>query len=157
VNNDIVAFEYILHEENLYENPSWLSTCEECHYQSCNFIWSNGLNHRQIQNLLSELVAECCDLVSYSEVGCVNCIKMLKHIFSLGEEVQVSWNQNTSLFMSFSIHSRCVTLDSSSTLLGICLSLIVILNVKTNSFTHTLWLHQRFSGKTGPIRTPTES
>lgn len=32
------------------------------------FIWWKGLNHRQFQNFLNELGAECSDLLFYSEV-----------------------------------------------------------------------------------------
>jgi hypothetical protein len=53
-----------------------------------NFIWSKGLNRRQFQNLLSELGAQCGDLVYYSEVLWLSHNRMLTHIFSFRKEVQ---------------------------------------------------------------------
>jgi hypothetical protein len=53
-----------------------------------NSIQSKAVNHRQFRNLLSELGAQCGEMVHYSEVWWLSRSKMLKHIFSLREKVQ---------------------------------------------------------------------
>jgi len=48
-----------------------------------NFVRSDGLNHRQIQSLLSEIDSECGKVLCYTEVRSLSHGTALKHILPL--------------------------------------------------------------------------
>jgi hypothetical protein len=82
-NSYIMTFLCMLHQETLCVRPfPRFQYVMSIVTKVVNFIRSRGLNHRQFQNLLSELEAQR-DLVCYSEVRLLSPSKMPKLVFNL--------------------------------------------------------------------------
>jgi hypothetical protein len=88
-NNGTMMFHCIVLQENLCAKSFPGSACDECCYQGCKFYLVQRPQPQQFQKLLSELGAQCGDLVYYSKVQWLSCSNMLKRFFFFfSKEVQ---------------------------------------------------------------------
>ena len=85
--HDFNAFHCIIHQQNLCAKSVKFEHVMKKVISTINFIKSRALNHRQFQQFLEDVEAECRDLIYYCEVRWLSKGKMLKRFYDLKDEI----------------------------------------------------------------------
>uniref|UniRef100_H2YR08 HAT C-terminal dimerisation domain-containing protein n=1 Tax=Ciona savignyi TaxID=51511 RepID=H2YR08_CIOSA len=85
--HDFTAFHCIIHQQNLCAKSVKCDHVMKKVVSTINFIKSRALNHRQFQQFLEDVEAECGDLIYYCEVRWLSKGKMLKRFYDLRDEI----------------------------------------------------------------------
>ena len=89
LNDDIVVFHCIIHQENLCAKTLKFTHVIGPVSQAVNFIRARGFNHRQFQKFLDDLNTSHQDLVYFCEVRWLSKGRMLRRFYDLREEVSL--------------------------------------------------------------------
>ncbi|XP_055600711.1 general transcription factor II-I repeat domain-containing protein 2-like [Uranotaenia lowii] len=84
---DIISAHYIIHQENLSAKTLSIPDVMAFVVKTINFIKARGLNHRQFQQMLTEMEAEYGDLLYYCEIRWLSRGAMLERFYSLRKEI----------------------------------------------------------------------
>lgn len=84
---DIIPAHCIIHQENLCAKTLNIPDVMAFVVKTINFIKARGLNHRQFQQMLTEMEAEYGDLLYYCEVRWLSRGAMLERFYSLRKEI----------------------------------------------------------------------
>ena len=85
--HNFTAFHCIIHQQNLCAKSVKFDHVMKKVVSTINFIKSRALNHRQFQQFLEDVEAECGDLIYYCEVRWLSKGKMLKRFHDLRDEI----------------------------------------------------------------------
>ncbi|XP_032881422.1 general transcription factor II-I repeat domain-containing protein 2A-like [Amblyraja radiata] len=87
INHKIEKMHCLIHQEALCAKSSNLKDVMDVVVRAVNMILSQGLNHRQFQQLLSEAEAQYGDLLYFCDVRWLNRGAMLERVYALREEI----------------------------------------------------------------------
>ncbi|XP_041442018.1 general transcription factor II-I repeat domain-containing protein 2-like [Xenopus laevis] len=135
-NSHLMKYHCIVHPENLCAKALKMDNIMQIVIKAVNFIRAKGLNHRQFQEFLRSIDADCGDVIYFSEVRWLSRGQMLKRFYDLRHEVK-----------SFMVSkAKCVPeLDDENWLTG--LAFLVDLTSHLND------LNMRLQGKNQLINT----
>ncbi|XP_041419118.1 general transcription factor II-I repeat domain-containing protein 2-like [Xenopus laevis] len=87
-NSHLMKYHCIVHQENLCAKALKMDNIMQIVIKAVNFIRAKGLNHRQFQEFLRSIDADCGDVIYFSEVRWLSRGQMLKRFYDLRHEVK---------------------------------------------------------------------
>ena len=87
INNNIVKLQCLIHQEALCAKVASLKNIMDVVLKTVNFILSQGLNHRQFQQLLLEVESQYGNLLYFCNVHWLSRGDMLHRVYRLREEI----------------------------------------------------------------------
>ncbi|XP_065654726.1 general transcription factor II-I repeat domain-containing protein 2A-like [Hydra vulgaris] len=76
INHEIISYHCIIHQEQLCAKVLEMKNVMELVIHTVNFIRSSGLNHRQFKQLLQGCGSEAEDVIYFSQVENIDCLKI---------------------------------------------------------------------------------
>jgi hypothetical protein len=115
------VYHCLIHQENLCAKSVKITNVVTVVAKLVNYIRSQGLNHRQFQQFLSDMDSENGDVLYYTEVRWLSRGRMLKRVYDLKLEINLFLHVKRKSFSQLTDHdwmcdfSFCVDITQYNT------------------------------------------